>query len=198
MEDEESQVATYLSSGADAQVNAAGSMQVDKKSAELKTKRVGHSRSVSQASSSTSTKKSGVALPMPHCFFIEFDSQGKVACKDQKIYEDKRQATFDVKACLQPFLETKVCVGSLRKVTLHRNKRSLYVWVDDATEASVKSLWLPFCKDFATSMGSVTQLSEHAVLVQVQFDAAWKKKVQTLKTIFAIATSLRLPICQRP
>ena len=112
-----------------------------------KGKRRSRSRTTHQRSpsgSSSCTKNPAGDKQLPRVLFIDFDSEGKLSCQDPKVFQNKHEAARDVKSALESLLQSSPCIGHFRKVTLHTDKRSVYVWFEGATEASINSTWLLF------------------------------------------------------
>ena len=139
-------------------------------------------RSLSSSSSPKKTSRGDTQLP--HVFLIEFYFEGKLTKRQRKVFGNKHEAARDVQAAFDAFSEESPYVGHIRKVTLTGDKQSVHIWIDEATEASMKSFWMPFAQKFATSNGKVTQLPALQVLQRMQMDSDLRTKKEKFETMF--------------
>ena len=97
-------------------------------------------------------------------------------------FPSKREALNDVRRHFRKFKGHDACIGRIRKVTLHPNKVSLYLWVDDP---SPEEPWMSFATDFAAHKGHVVRLGDRQVKMMVAYDQKMKKECEEMSAHFS-------------
>ena len=101
--------------------------------------------------------------------------------KGQMGYDDKRQAARDVHHALGNFKD-KPGEGRIRKVTLHGNKKGLFLWIDDihgVENERVKESWIAFASSYAGE-GQSVELEEYVVSRKVHEAEDTSARVRSL------------------
>ena len=130
--------------------------------------------SASQCSSNTSQCSSAPLVQLPLVLHITPGDQEQISCK--------QDAVKDIRRALTKYHQRDSCSGQIRKVTLHSNKVSFFLWVN---ESVADDAWIAFAKDFAGHKGHVVKLADKQVMSIMQRDEKLKTECEKLASHFS-------------